>query len=56
MTVPLLRDRVVLISGGTQGLGAGIARTPARGRVGRVCGTIVSGYGAGYVRPGLLAV
>ena len=30
MTVPLLRDRVVLITGGTTGLGAGIARTAAR--------------------------
>src|SRR6516225_3018471 len=28
--MPLLTDRVVLISGGTQGLGAGIARAAAR--------------------------
>lgn len=29
MTAPLLRDKVVLISGGTQGLGAGVARRAA---------------------------
>ena len=37
--IPLLQDRVVLISGGTQGLGAAIARAAARSGV--VTGSVV---------------
>ena len=36
--MPLMQDRVVLVSGGTQGLGAGVARAAARRAPGLVTG------------------